>query len=359
MSEHTLSLLTEFCDADGVAGFEDESRAVLVKHLAPLGDVAFDRLGSVICLKAGSAERPRVMLDAHIDELGFIVQRVTDAGFIKFLPVGSWSPGVLPAQRVRIDVGGEKIEGVIGSTPPHFLPADRLKKAPDVADLFIDIGARDRAEAESWGVRPGSWGAATTRTRVLRNCERVMAKAFDDRVGCAVMVETLERIDDHPNTLIACGSVQEEVGGRGARTAPDMIDPDFAIVLEGSPADDALGLPRDAAQGMLGGGAQIRAFDPSMIAQQKVVQFAIDTARDNNIPYQIAVRAGGGTDGGLIHTHGAGVPSIVLGVPVRYAHSHAGVIDLADYRAVLDLVLALVERLDEKTVRELLPGAGL
>jgi putative aminopeptidase FrvX len=347
----TIDLLRELSEADGVPGFEDEVRDVFLRRLEGRGEISRDGLGSVVCRKRGTADGPRVMLDCHLDEVGFIIQNVLPNGFLKFLHLGSWWNHVLPAQRVRVKAGDRKLPGVIGSTPPHFLPEEKRKRVLDVNDMFIDVGASSREEAESWGIRPGTWAAPFTTFTPMSNEKLLLGKAFDNRVGCAVCIEATERVTDHPNTLYSTGSVQEELGLRGATTVSHVVEPDVALVLEGPPADDTPGFRREESQGVLGRGVQIRAFDPKCVSNPRLVDFVLAVARVENIPHQLAVRTGGSTDGGAIHLSNAGVPTVVLGVPARYIHAHASIIHLDDYLATRDLVLALLVRLDEARVR--------
>lgn len=351
--ERTIELLRALTSADGVPGFEDEVRAIFERRLAPHGEISRDGLGGVVCKKRGAADAPRVMLDCHLDEIGFIIQHITPGGFLKFLALGGWPAQALPAQRVRVWAGGAKIAGVIGSTPPHLLAPEKRDRAPEIRDLFIDVGATSRAEAESWGIRVGAWAAPLSEFTPLTNPKLVMAKAFDNRVGCALCIEVAEEAAGHPNTLFACASVQEEVGLRGATTAARRIEPDVAIVLEGPPADDTPGFAADESQGALGRGVQIRAYDPTMIANPRLVELALETARAAGIAHQVTVRSSGGTDAGAIHTSARGVPTIVLGVPARYIHSHASVIHIDDVAAAKRLVLALLATLDAGRVAAL------
>lgn len=351
--DRSIALLEALTQADAVPGFEDELRGLFRSELAGTGELVGDRTGSVICRKTGNAESPRVMLDCHLDEIGFIVQHVTAQGFLKFLPLGGWWTHNLPAQRVRVHGRKGAVTGVIGSTPPHFLPPDRRNQVLEVKDLFIDVGCSSREQVEDLGIRIGSWAVPMSPFTRLADERLLLAKAFDNRVGCALCIETLREIGDHPNTLYGSGSAQEEVGLRGTRTAAAVIDPDVAVVLEGPPADDTPGFNSDESQGALGNGVQIRAYDPSMIANPRFVELAMETAATNDIPHQLTVRASGGTNAGQIHLHERGVPSIVLGVPARYIHAHTSIINIEDYRAALALSIALVRRLDEKTVAAL------
>jgi endoglucanase len=347
MAETSIELLKSLTQADGIPGFEAEVRKIFRDKLSDTGAIGTDRLGSIFCTRVGSAEHPRILLDSHMDEVGFIVQSVTDSGYIKFLPVGGWWAHTLLAQRVTITTKLGKVPGIIGSTPPHLLGSGSRDKVVDMKDLFIDVGAESQEQAmEEFGVLPGCPIAPYGPFMPLKNSKLFSAKAFDNRVGVAIVIEALLGLENHPNTVISAGSVQEEVGLRGAKTVTASVQPDIAIVLEGPPADDTPGLGGSVSQGKLGGGVQIRLYDPSMIVNPKLGEFVIETAKQHQIPYQIAVRQSGGTDGGSIHQVSAGVPSIVLGVPARYVHSHVSIINIDDYTATLELVSHLVREID-------------
>ena len=346
MNETSIELLESLTQADGIPGYEAEVRDVFRNAIADVGLIGTDKLGSIFCTRAGSAETPRILLDSHLDEIGFVVQNVTDKGFVKFLPLGGWWAHTLLAQRVNITTKLGKVPGVIGSTPPHLLSGSR-DKVLDIKDLFIDIGAESEEQAiEEYGVVTGCPIAPYGPFMRLKNDKLLTAKAFDNRVGVAIVIDALLRLDAHPNTVIGAGSVQEEIGLRGARTMVASVEPDLAIVLEGPPCDDTPGLSVGHTQGKLGGGVQIRIIDSSMIVNPKLADFVIETAKQHEIPYQIGVRQSGGTDGGAIHQFGRGVPSVVLGVPSRYIHSHVSIINTDDYMAALDLTMHLVRAID-------------
>lgn len=353
MTQKSIELLTSLTQAHGVPGHEGEVREIFRTALTGIGTIATDRLGSIFCTHVGNAGHPRILLDSHLDEVGSIVQRITEAGYVKFLPLGGWWAHTLLAQRVTIATKNGKVPGIIGSVPPHLLGAGARDKVMDMKDLFIDIGAENAEQAtEEFGVLPGCPIAPYGPFQPMKNSKLFSAKAFDNRVGVALVIETLLGLpEEHPNTVIGAGSVQEEVGLRGAKTVATSVQPDIAIVLEGPPADDTPGLDRDAVQGKLGGGVQIRLYDPSMIVNPKLGEFVIETARRHQIPYQVAVRQSGGTDGGAIHQVGTGVPSIVLGVPARYVHSHVSIINIDDYTATLELLSHLVREIDASVVK--------
>ena len=356
MNETSIELLKSLTQADGIPGYETEVREIFRDAVSGVGPIGTDRLGSIFCTRPGNAESPRILLDSHLDEIGFVVQSVTDNGFVKFLPLGGWWAHTLLAQRVTITTKLGKVPGVVGSTPPHLLSGSR-DKVLDMKDLFIDIGAESEEQAaEEFGVLPGCPIAPYGPFIPLKNDKLFSAKAFDNRVGVAIVIEALLKLDEHPNTIIGAGSVQEEVGLRGARTVAASVEPDLAIVLEGPPADDTPGLSVGATQGKLGGGVQIRIIDSSMIVNPKLADFAIETAKKHEIPYQLGVRQSGGTDGGAIHQSGRGVPSVVLGVPSRYIHSHVSIINIDDYTAALDLTMHLAREIDASALEGFLFG---
>ena len=346
----SVDLLERLTQADAVPGHEDEVRAVFRSRLSRAGEIGHDRLGSVFCTKSGDRDGPRILLDSHMDEVGFVVQSVTAAGLVRFLPLGGWWPHAVLAQRVRILTPVGKVPGVIGSRPPHVLKTAERERVLGFTELFIDVGADSAEAAAALGIAPGCPVVPWSPFVPLANGRRYTSKAFDNRVGVALVIEALERLERHPNTVIGAGSVQEEVGMRGARTLAETVHPDLAIVLEGPYADDAPPGSDHGVQCRLGGGVHVRLYDTTMIPSPRLCELVIDAARSHGIPHQLAVWAAGGTNAAAIHVAGRGVPTIVLGVPVRYIHSHVSVLDMDDYAAALDLLLALVPRLDHAAV---------
>lgn len=346
-------LLARLSNAAGTPGNEGEVRSIITQQLDGIADFSHDRLGSLICVKHGQAASPKIMIAAHMDEIGFIVRYVTNDGFVKFHPLGGWWSHVLMAQQVIIKSEKGDILGIIGAKPPHHLSPKEREKLLEFEDMFIDVGARDKAYAEQeLGILPGDHIVPATRFAPLANARLVSGKAFDDRVGVALMIAVVHHFAErqHPNTFYGVGTTQEEVGTRGADTAVDMVNPDVAIVLEGTPADDMPGVSKEEAQGVVGHGPQIRLFDPTMITNRALARWMLKVAETSAIRHQVAVRVGGGTDARAIHVHLDGVPTIVLGVPVRYAHSHAGILSLDDYEQTLHLLVEALQRLDANTV---------
>lgn len=346
-------LLQELTEAHGVPGYEHEVRAVVRSHFEPLGEIEQDKIGSLICRQDGVG--PRVMLAGHMDEIGFMVRFVTEEGFLKFLPLGGWWDQVLLGQRVVIKTHKGDVLGVIGAKPPHLLPADARNKVVEKKDMYIDIGALSRADVEEAGVRMGDPVVPDSQFTVLSGGKTYLSKAFDDRVGCALMIEALQHFAKapHPNAIYAAATVQEEVGLRGAGTSAEVIDPDVAIILESDIAGDVPGIEDDESAVKLGGGPSVLLYDHSMIPNLRLRDLVMDTATDVGVTLQFSAMPGGGTDGGAVHRHKAGVPSIVIGVAARHIHSHGAIIHRDDYDDAVKLLIAVIERLDADVVADL------
>lgn len=360
MKDDAFSLLKELTEAHGAPGHEDGPRAVFIREMAPLGPLSTDRLGSVLCEVGGPAPAgagPRLMITAHLDEVGFMVHSITEAGFLTLVPLGGWWTHTLLAQRIRVRTRtGRDLLGIITSTPPHFLSETEKTKVLAMEQLYVDVGASSRRHAEeTFGLRPGDVAVPDSACTPLADPDLLCAKAFDNRVGVAVTIAALRQLAaasfPSPGHLLGVATVQEEVGCRGAETAAALARPDVALVIEGTPADDTPGHPAGARQAVLGKGPQIRVMDPTALMNPRLVRCVTDIATEKNIPYQLAVRRSGGTDARAFTTSGLGVPSVVIGVPVRYIHSHNSVIHLDDYLATVALVAEVARRLDAATVR--------
>jgi putative aminopeptidase FrvX len=345
-------LLRELTEAPGAPGFESSVREVAVRALAPLGDPRRDGLGSVLVERPGAG--PRVLLGAHMDEVGFLITRVTPEGFLRFQTLGGWWEQVMLAQRVHV-VGrdGPRL-GIVGSKPPHVLPADARKKIVEKSEMFIDIGAGSAPDVEKMGVRPGDFAVPVCPFAEMGSLW--IGKAFDDRAGCALVIETLRELgQDHPNTVVGALTVQEETGLRGAQTSVTAARPDVAISLDVGIAGDTPGMKPEEAQARLGGGPVALLYDGSLIPNPRLRDLVADTAASEGIPFQYDLIAGGGNDGGRFQQFGEGVPTICLGIPSRYIHSAASVISPADFDNAVKLLAAVVRRLDEATVKGLRP----
>jgi putative aminopeptidase FrvX len=355
VTDRTLEMFRELTEAPGVPGFEEPVRAVLRKYLSPLGEILQDRLGSLVARKEGTRPAPKVLVAGHMDEIGFLVTRITDEGYLKFQTLGGWWSQVMLAQRVRVWTRQGPVLGVIGSKPPHLLEEEERKKPVDPKDMYIDVGAASREEAEAFGIRPGDPVVPDSPFTVMRNERLLMAKAWDNRFGCAAVVEVLRALPEepHPNTVYGVANVQEEVGLRGAQTSSHLVQPDVGIALDTGIAGDTPGVKPDEAQGKLGKGPVILLYDATMIPHVRLRDLVVDTAEAEGIPYQFDRVARGGTDAGRIHTFGVGVPSVVIGVPVRYIHSHNAILHRDDFDHTVRLVTAVIRRLDADAVDRL------
>ncbi len=351
--DSTEQFLQALTDAHGVSGYEAEIRQMIRGYLEPLGQVTQDKIGSVIC-KVGDGD-PRVMLAGHMDEVGFMVRHITKEGYLKFVPLGGWWDHVLLGQRVIVKTSAGDLVGVLGAKPPHLLPADERKKMVEKKDMYIDIGATSQEEVEKAGVRIGDPVVPDSHFTLLAGGQTYLAKAFDDRVGCALMIEAARHFakQAHPNTLYGVATVMEEVGVRGATTSVDAIDPDVAIVLESEISGDVPGIKPEECAVKLGGGPGISFYDVRMIPNLKLRDLVIETARQLNIPVQFSAMEGGATDGAAIHLHKTGVPTVVIGVPTRHIHSHNSIIRRDDYDWAIQLLIGVIGKLDAATVAEL------
>lgn len=350
-------LLIDLTSARGVPGNEEEVRNVFKEYAKNYADELFyDGLGSVIAKHTGVSEGPKIFISGHMDEVGFMVTKITEKGFIEFQTLGGWWGQVMLAQQVEIKTTeGKLIHGVIGSKPPHVLTPEARQKPYDVKDMFIDIGASSEEEAKSWGIRPGDMVTPYIEYKRMNDSKFLLAKAWDNRIGTAVALRVLEELAStgHPNILFAGSDVQEEVGLRGARTSTHLVNPDIAFALDTGTAGDTPGMTPKEADSVLGEGPQVLIFDASMIPHKKLLNFVIDTAEELAIPFQYTVITGGGTDAGQMHLTRNGVPSVAITVPVRYLHSHTSIIHEDDYLNTVKLVSALIKKLDAQTVAQL------
>ena len=351
--DRTERLLAELADAPGPSGFEEPVRRIVVREVKPLADaVTYDGLGSVIARHGSSG--PRIMLDAHMDELGGIVRRVTPDGYLSMQMLGGWLDQALVDQRWLIIGRKGQMRAVTGIRDVHVVPADERTRVFPRDSLYLDVGARTPAEVEALGIGPGDPVVPDAPFARL-GAGRYLGKAWDDRVGIAVVIEALRRLrtTGHPNQLFVAATVQEEVGLRGARTAADLIKPDIGIAIEGGITGDSPGRNPEETQAVLGGGPGIFLYDSSAIPNRKMVALVGDVAKAKGIPLQRDLVQGYGDDSAAIQATAGGVPTVNLVVPARYTHAHNGVIDRADFDRMVDLVVALVGRLDAKEVARL------
>jgi putative aminopeptidase FrvX len=354
MNQETLQLFKTLTELQGAPGFEHEVRRFVRSELEKVSDeVIQDKLGSVFGVRRGDENGPKVMVAGHMDEVGFMVTKITKNGMLRFQPLGGWWSQVLLAQRVQVMTDDGPIIGVIGSIPPHLLEESQRNKPMDMKNMYIDIGADDADNAKELGVRPGQQIVPVCPFTPMANDKKILAKAWDNRYGVGLSIELLKELQGEklPNQLFSGATVQEEVGLRGAKTAANMIQPDIFYALDASPANDMSGDPSEF--GQLGKGALLRIFDRSMITHKGLRDFILDTAESNHIPYQYFISLGG-TDAGSVHVSGEGVPSAVVGICSRYIHTSAALIHTDDYAAAKELLIKLVKTTDRNAVEQII-----
>ncbi|RAL26769.1 M42 family metallopeptidase [Thermoflavimicrobium daqui] len=348
-------LMKELTEADGIPGFEGAIAKKMIKHLTPLSDeIMKDRLGSIVGKKVGEVDGPRILIAGHMDEIGFMVTQITEEGLLKFQSLGYWWPHQLLSQRVKVKSKQGDFVGVIaGKYSLSSLEKD-LKKVMNLQDLYIDIGARSKEQVEEWGIRLGDPIVPQSEFFTMNHGEVWVGKAMDNRVGCAIAIEVLRNLqnEQHPNIVFSGATVQEEVGVRGAGTLANLVEPDVAIVVDICDAQDRPSLAFSGAC-QLGKGPVIVLKDVMMIGHLGLRDLFIDTAKEEGISVQFDALNYGGTDGAKFHTHGIGCPTIFIAVPTRYAHSHNTLMDRSDLEKAIQLVSAVVKKLNEETVHKL------
>ncbi len=351
---YSIELIKKLSDVYGVSGFEDEVTELVKKEIGSDYPVQEDKIRNLYINNVEKEKRtkPVIMLDAHSDEVGFMVQSIEPNGLLKFITLGGWSNQQIPAHKVKVlNKEGEYIEGIISSIPPHFTSKADAGKVTDIKDMFIDVGTTSYEETvNDFKIGIGAPVIPDVVCTYNKKSRMFLGKAFDDRIGCAVIVDVMKQLKDTelPVTLTGVLSSQEEEGCRGAIVAAQKIMPDLAIVLEGPPADDNF-RPAYRSQGALRKGAQVH-IDPTMIANPRLVRFIQKIAEENNIKIQETVRESGGTNASKIHIENGGIPTIVIGIPVRYTHSHYGFISYDDYIETVKLVKAVAENITKEII---------
>lgn len=364
--KQSLKFLEELTNSFGPAGFERETTKLVRDYVEKFSDeMSTDRLGSLLFTKKGKYDSPTILIPGHVDEVGFIVSSINKLGYLTFNPLGGWFDQVLLGQRVKVRTAKGQIPGIIAAKPPHLLPQDERSKVVTKDKMFIDIGASNEEEAKAMGVRIGNpvmpdSSFSTITKKVFCDGKRkgsdtiAIGKAFDDRIGAFVSAEVVRRLKQkdiqHPNTVIGAATTQEEVGLRGARTTAFVVKPDVCLTVEVDIAGDVPGIEASEAPSKMGLGPSITTYDSSMIPNQELLEFVVSTAEKSKIPHQLSQIARGGTDAGIIHLSNAGCPSLVIGVPTRHIHAHAGMLSLTDTENTIKLLVEVVKKLDKKKV---------
>lgn len=339
-----VEILEKLSNAFGVAGREEEVRSLMKKFLKPYTDeVVEDKLGNVIGIKKGKKNAPKVMLASHMDEIGLLVKTISKEGFLQFMKIGGIDDRLLLAQKVMVLTEKGCLHGIIGSKPPHIQKEEERKRVLAWDELFIDVGAENQQDAQKMGVKIGDPVCFDVKfARIGKNI--VIGKAFDDRVACAIMIEAMKALQNTDCTIYAVGTVQEEVGLRGATTSAFGIDPDFGIAIDVTVAGDTPGVRDVDAPVKMNKGPSLTVADSGLIVHPRVLKLLIDAAKECKIAYQLETGLPGSTDAARIAITKAGVPSGVISVPTRYIHSPTSMLSLKDAEDSVKLTVAAVKR---------------
>ncbi|MGE5261873.1 MAG: M42 family metallopeptidase [Acidobacteriota bacterium] len=344
-------LLEKLSNARGVSGNEQEVREILIGAVRDrVDEYRADTMGNLIAVKHAKRGRSKsafkVMLAAHMDEVGLMIVHHESNGHLRFRRVGGIDERVLLSKVVLI--GKDKIPGVIGVKPIHLLKQKEREQVLEVESMTIDIGAKSKEEA-SQAVKVGDYATFATEFAEMGD-GLVKGKALDDRTGCAVLVDLLKR--DYPFDLYGVFTAQEEVGARGARVAAFAIEPDVAFALESTICDDSPKAKDISPTTRLGEGAAISVADNSLLSDSRLVKLLVETAQENRIPYQIKQPMRGGTDAGRIHLVKEGVPSVPVAVPTRYIHSPVSLLSLKDYENTTTLMAKTLSKLNKTLITD-------
>lgn len=340
------NLLEKLSNAPGVSGFEEEIRKIITNELKDhVDEIEIDAMGNLITVKKGKENGKKIMLAAHMDEIGLMVRFIDKEGFVKFSKIGGINDQMLLNQEVIIHSDKEKILGVIGAKPPHKMKPEEKKKIVEYENMFIDIGASSKEEAEEI-IGIGDPITIKHEFSKLRT-NLVTGKAFDNRVGCYVLIEAMKRAKTNA-TIYGVGTVQEEVGLKGAKTSAFKINPDIAIALDVTISGDHPGIKFEDAPAKMNKGPAIILADASgrgIITHPMVKKLLIKAASEKEIPYQLEVSEGGTTDATAIHLTREGIPTGVLSVPTRYIHTPVEVVSLEDIENTINLLVAAIEKI--------------
>lgn len=352
--QETLKLIESFSNAKGVSGFEDEVIDVALPYAQKLGNTHVDRmLNLFIEREENTGDQPKILLDAHSDEVGFMVQAICPNGTLRIIQIGGWVNHNIPAHKVWVrNKHGEYLPGITASKPPHFMTEAERKAPLEMKDITVDVGATSREEAiEKFGVRIGEPVVPDVSFTYIEATNLMVGKGFDNRLGCASIIKTLETLKGESLKVDLVGAMasQEEVGVRGATVTAQVVKPDLAIIFEGCPADDTC-VQDYMVQTAIKKGPMLRHIDARMITNPRYQRYALGLAEELGIPVQDAVRSNGSTNGSAIHLTGQGCPCIVIGIPVRYAHTHYGISSFTDFENGVKLAYEIIKRMDKEKI---------
>lgn len=353
-----LNYLKLASNCPGISGYEAPIASLIKEKWQNVcSDFQYDNLGSIIGhINATKKERPlKIMIDAHMDEIGFMVKQIDKNGFIRIEPLGGWWSHTVLGKRMRVYVNNYKkyYLGVIGSIPPHILTPENRKKVIPLDDLFLDLGLSSDKEVVKLGIKLGDPVVKDSEAFVMPNPEMVCGKSMDNRASIATLMQVVNEMKDIPkhDDLYFVGTVQEEVGLRGAQTAATKIKPDIAIVLDTTIAFDQPKMPEQDTK--LNKGVAITMMDRCAIGHKKLISYLTELATKNKIPFTYDMLVIGGTNAGTIHKANEGIMTATLSIPTRYIHSHSEIVCLKDLLAATDLIKAFIKNIDRETFDQL------
>ncbi|SFI79865.1 M42 family metallopeptidase [Thermoflavimicrobium dichotomicum] len=350
-------LMKDLIESDGTSGFERDVAKKMEEYMIPYSEeIVKDRLGSIVAKKTGHPDGPRVLIAGHMDEIGFMVTHITDDGFLKFQPIGFWWTHNLLHQRVKVKSTHGDYLGIIGGNSLTYAVSKKSNQLMEIKDMYIDVGANSKERVKEMGIRLGDPVVPLSDFFTMQNGEIWGGKAMDNRVGCALAIETLRRLqkEEHPNVVWSGATVQEEVGLRGAATLAHLVDPDIALVVDIIDAYDTPNFRGYDGKCRIGDGPVLVMKDVTMIGHRGLRDLIVDTAKELGIPLQFDSITYGGTDGGKFHVHGIGCPTIFLAIPTRYAHSHNTIMSRQDFEQAATLLTAVVKKLDQNTFNQMI-----
>lgn len=344
-----INFIEALSNANGISGFEDEVLDVIRVYAGEKFKISEDKMRNLVIYQDSHDEtKPSIMLDGHSDEVGFMVQSIQQNGLIRFLAIGGWFSQNVNAHKVRIrNSEGKYITGIVASKPPHFMTPSERTTIVQIEDMLIDVGSTSYEETINlFKIEAGAPIVPDVAFEYKSESGIMIGKAFDNRLGCALVLEVMKSLEglDLPFNVVGAISSQEEIGTRGSVLTSRKINPQVSIVFEGTPADDSHRGPYEA-QGVVKKGTQIRHRDNSMIGNPRFIKFARDIAKSKGHKFQDAIRKGGGTDAGKVHLNAEGVPTLVFGVPVRYAHTHYGISSLEDFNTTVAFACDIIKDL--------------
>ncbi|MDW3617754.1 MAG: M42 family metallopeptidase [Candidatus Phytoplasma pruni] len=347
-----LQKMKDLTMLNGISGQEKAVNQYIKNNVEGQVDkIEYDNLGSLLAYKGDKG--PKIVLAGHVDEVGLMVSEITKEGFVKFQTIGGWVSKVMLAQTWQINTKKGVLFAVTGAKPPHSLASSERYKTPEMSSLFLDLGVQNKEEAEELGVRVGDMVTPYTEFRTLGNSNFLLAKAIDNRAGVLSVMEVLKTLKNNPNQCVGAFTVQEEVGLRGAKTSTNKVKPQIAIAVDVGVSDDVPG-DKNVSKKVLGQGPQLSFFDQGLIAHKGLRDYIMKIAQENKIPFQEPLPSGGTTDAASMHTQNEGAASVVISIPTRYIHSHASIIHKEDIENTIKLLVLLVQKLDDKKVKEIL-----